>query len=109
MSWLSASTYSWGGEPGRLGVGGDISRVGALWKKARIPRSGFNWMSDSSPDGGGEREEREDSSDESSSAILREFVELSWVDKLAVVTGDGGKARLRSQAREMRPQQKPRH
>ena len=77
MSWLSASTYSWGGDGGRFCTGGEGSRVpmvaaplGTRWKNFRMPFSDFNWMSDSSPEGAGESDEREDNSEESSSAIL---------------------------------------
>lgn len=77
MSGLSAKTYSWGGEGSLLRVGGDISfflasAISSLetrWKNFRMPFWGFSSISDSSPDGAGDREEIEDRSDESS-AIL---------------------------------------
>lgn len=77
MSGLSAKTYSWGGEGSLLRGGGDISfflasatsSLETRWKNFRIPFWGFSSISDSSPDGAGDKEEMEDRSDESS-AIL---------------------------------------
>ena len=89
MSWLSASTYSCGGEGCLLGGGGDMSRGGILWRNLRIGPSAFNWISDSSSDGGGERDESEDSSEESSSAILHDFFEPLGVVVVVVVLGLG--------------------
>lgn len=77
MSGLSAKTYSWGGEGSLLRGGGDISfflawatsSLETRWKNFKMPFCGFNSISDSSPDGAGDKEEMEDRSDESS-AIL---------------------------------------
>lgn len=92
MSGLSASTYSCGGEGSRLGLGGVFSLgskagfLSTLWKNFRMPCRSSNWMSDSSPEGGSEREEMDDNSEESSSAIL------DWLTRVLV---DGRLLRLK--------------
>lgn len=76
MSGLSASTYSCGGEGSLLGLGGVFSLGSSagfwstLWKNFRMPCRSSNWMSDSTSEGGSDRDEIEDSSEESSPAIL---------------------------------------
>ena len=76
ISGLSARTYSWGGEGSLLGRGGVASLgsssgfLSTLWKNFRIPCRRSNWISDSSLEGGADREEIDDKSEESSSAML---------------------------------------
>lgn len=92
--------YSWGGEGSLLRGGGDISffcvsvtsSLETRWKNFRMPFWGFNSISDSSPDGAGDREEIEDKSDESSAILTVVGVAAgNSLQSVVVVVVGGGK------------------